>query len=144
MVHIFLLKYAVRASPFHLWKLNLKQFSNWQRYSTRMIWLRRHMSSTQGPVPQRLWPPSTVHGFFPWFQRHRSEVEPRNNRLSGLLCTQQGKMGSSFAVKIYISLFLGPRCSPFPITHIAVWVFFFLWAAAAISDTPHVLLATKP
>lgn len=72
-----------------------------------------------------------------------SEVEPRNNRLSGLLCTQQGKMGSSFAVKIYISLFLGSWCSPFPTTHIAVWVFFFLWAAAAIPDTPHVLLPTK-
>lgn len=51
---------------------------------------------------------------FSLVQLQGSEVAPRNNHLCGLLCTQQNKMGSSFAVKIYISLFLGFWCSPSP------------------------------
>lgn len=59
-----------------------------------------HIASKQNPVLQML----NSHKTRP-DQLQRSEVNPRNNRLCGLLCTQQGKTGSSFAVKIYISLF---------------------------------------
>lgn len=82
----------------------------------------------------RLLPPTQHH----WF-----ELGQRNNHLDGLLCTQQDEMGSSFAVKIYICLFLGSWSSPVPTTHITVWMFFCLWAAASIPDTPLVLLPTN-